>query len=196
MQTMYARCNAIASSSSSTAASNPLVTSLKLIPARYYRSFFATNHAEDNTSSLSVNDIRITPRLQYDLQVIGLYQINSVQPSELRDVTLIKNGTGLKVSNQNKISKSCQNFNVLCFFFVLQVSSINRVLRNLASQKEQQSNQNESVYDKLRMFNGQTPGWAWYPGTPTTPHLGLPPAPTSLTSQFTKDDLQKRGMLK
>ncbi|XP_044254191.1 paired box protein Pax-6 isoform X1 [Tribolium madens] len=74
------------------------------------------------------------------------------------------------------------------------VSSINRVLRNLASQKEQQASaQNESVYDKLRMFNGQTPGWAWYPGTPTAPHLGLPPAPAALTTQIARDDLQKRA---
>ncbi|XP_076273691.1 paired box 6 protein twin of eyeless isoform X1 [Rhynchophorus ferrugineus] len=73
------------------------------------------------------------------------------------------------------------------------VSSINRVLRNLASQKEQQANaQNESVYDKLRMFNGQAPGWAWYPGTPTAPHIGLPPTP-SLATQITRDDLQKRA---
>lgn len=76
------------------------------------------------------------------------------------------------------------------------MSSINRVLRNLASQKEQQASaQNESVYDKLRMFNGQTPGWAWYPGTPTAPHLGLPPAPAALTTQITRDDIQKRGEL-
>lgn len=69
------------------------------------------------------------------------------------------------------------------------------MLRNLASQKEQQATaQSESVYDKLRMFNGQAPGWAWYPGTPPTPHLGLPPNPaTALTQQITRDDLQKRS---
>ncbi|KAK6637567.1 hypothetical protein RUM44_007989 [Polyplax serrata] len=75
-----------------------------------------------------------------------------------------------------------------------QVSSINRVLRNLAAQKEQSSAQNESVYDKLRMFNGQAPGWAWYPGTPPTTHLTLPPNPTTtLPGQVSRDDIQKRG---
>lgn len=84
----------------------------------------------------------------------------------------------------------------LQIFCCFQVSSINRVLRNLASQKEQQSAQNDSVYDKLRMFNGQSGGWAWYPTSNTAPtHLSLPPTPTSaqLSGQLTRDELQKRG---
>ncbi|KAG5669786.1 hypothetical protein PVAND_000079 [Polypedilum vanderplanki] len=77
------------------------------------------------------------------------------------------------------------------------VSSINRVLRNLASQKEQQSTQNDSVYDKLRMFNGQSGGWAWYPTSNAAPtHLSLPPTPTSaqLSGQLTREELQKRDL--
>ena len=35
----------------------------------------------------------------------------------------------------------------------------------------------DSVYDKLRMFNGQAASWAWYGATPSATHLGLPTAP-------------------
>uniref|UniRef100_A0A671PG48 Paired box protein Pax-6-like n=1 Tax=Sinocyclocheilus anshuiensis TaxID=1608454 RepID=A0A671PG48_9TELE len=46
------------------------------------------------------------------------------------------------------------------------VSSINRVLRNLASEKQQMGA--DGMYDKLRMLNGQTGTWGtrpgWYPG--------------------------------
>ena len=35
----------------------------------------------------------------------------------------------------------------------------------------------DSVYDKLRMFNGQAASWAWYGATPSATHLGLPAAP-------------------
>ncbi|XP_051978929.1 paired box protein Pax-6-like isoform X2 [Xyrauchen texanus] len=47
------------------------------------------------------------------------------------------------------------------------VSSINRVLRNLASDKQQMGA--DGMYEKLRMLNGQTGTWGtrpgWYPGT-------------------------------
>lgn len=66
-----------------------------------------------------------------------------------------------------------------CVIVVIQVSSINRVLRNLASEKQQMGA--DGMYDKLRMLNGQTGTWGtrpgWYPGTsvPGQPNQGEPP---------------------
>ncbi|RMB97879.1 hypothetical protein DUI87_25357 [Hirundo rustica rustica] len=61
------------------------------------------------------------------------------------------------------------------------VSSINRVLRNLASEKQQMGA--DGMYDKLRMLNGQTGTWGtrpgWYPGT-------------SVPGQPTQGDMNKR----
>lgn len=67
------------------------------------------------------------------------------------------------------------------FCFDFQVSSINRVLRNLASEKQQMGA--DGMYDKLRMLNGQTGSWGtrpgWYPGTsvPGQPTQGKTRAP-------------------
>ncbi|CAG9571849.1 unnamed protein product [Danaus chrysippus] len=71
------------------------------------------------------------------------------------------------------------------------VSSINRVLRNLASQKEQAASaQNDSVYEKLRMFNGQAAtGW-WYPGLPTAP---APSIPAPIPQQLNRPEEHKRA---
>lgn len=71
-------------------------------------------------------------------------------------------------------------------FLYLQVSSINRVLRNLASESQKNQLNQTSMYDKLGLLNGQA--WPranpWYTPNAGMPGLGVPqsgyaPPPTA-----------------
>ncbi|XP_078077434.1 paired box protein Pax-6 isoform X7 [Mustelus asterias] len=79
---------------------------------------------------------------------------SGARPCDISRILQTHADAKVQVVDNRKVSNGC-------------VSSINRVLRNLASEKQQMGA--DGMYDKLRMLNGQTGAWGtrpgWYPGS-------------------------------
>ncbi|XP_069770454.1 paired box protein Pax-6 isoform X5 [Narcine bancroftii] len=84
---------------------------------------------------------------------------SGARPCDISRILQTHTDAKVQVVDNRKVSNGC-------------VSSINRVLRNLASEKQQMGA--DGMYDKLRMLNGQTGAWGtrpgWYPGSSVPGH--------------------------